>query len=180
MKVQILTFLLAFTSLFSQNKYEEGERYYSSKKFTEAASFYSSIYKKNPSDALAIERLGDVACENKNWLTAKNYYVKLLTISPNNANYRYKYGGALGMYAKSCNKLKALSLLDDIEGSFLKAIVLDSKHIDARRALVTYYLELPGIVGGSVSKAKAYAKELSQLSVKDGQWANAQIEAYLN
>ncbi|HBK83494.1 MAG TPA: hypothetical protein DDZ41_07835, partial [Flavobacterium sp.] len=70
---------------------------------------------------------------------------KLKKSEPTNANYHYKFGGALGMKAKSINKFKALSLLDDIENAFLTAIKLDTKHIDARWALVMYYIELPAI-----------------------------------
>lgn len=180
MKRLVLLFLFVFSSLFSQNKYEEGERLYNAKKLIEAQKIYTLLYTENPKDLFAIERLGDIAVAKTEWEKAKLYFQKLILYSPKNANYHYKYGGAVGLHAKNCNKFKALGMLDEIENSFLKAIILDPKHIDARKALVTYYLEVPGIVGGSVTKAKAYAKELSQLSVKDGQWANAQIQNHLN
>ena len=180
MKRFVVLFLFAFSALFSQSNYESGERNFNNKKPKEAEQNSISSHVSNSNDIKAIELLGDKAVDKKDWASAKVYFKKLIRLSPNTANFHYKYGGALGMYAKSCNKFKALTMLDDIEGSFLKAIALDSKHIGARKALVSYYLEVPGIVGGSVSKAKTYAKELSQLSPKEGVWANAQIEAYLN
>ncbi|WP_321540246.1 hypothetical protein [Flavobacterium piscinae] len=95
-----------------------------------------------------------------------------------NANFHYKYGGALGMKAKESNKFKALGMIDEIEQSFLAAVKLDAKHIESRWALVMLYIELPGIVGGSETKAQKYADELMNLSKVDGFLAKGHIDEY--
>ena len=46
------------------------------------------------------------------------------------------------------------------------------------RALVTLYIELPGIVGGSEKKAQKYAAELLNLSKVDGYLAKGYIDVY--
>ena len=99
---------------------------------------------------------------------------------PKTANYWYKYGGAMGMKAKSVNKFKALGMIDEIENSFLTAAKLDPKHIDSRWALVMLYIELPGIVGGSESKANKYSDELMNLSKVDGYLSKGYIDEYFN
>lgn len=97
---------------------------------------------------------------------------------PKNANYHYKYGGSLGMKAKSINKFKALALIDDIKLAFETAAKLDDKHLDVRWALVMFYVELPSIVGGSEKKSRIYADELLALSKVDGYLAFGYIDSY--
>jgi tetratricopeptide (TPR) repeat protein len=99
-------------------------------------------------------------------------------LQPNNAEYYYKYGGALGMKAKTVNKFKALGMIDEIKASFEKAVALDSKHKESRWALVMLYLELPGIIGGSEIKAVAYSNELMRLSPFEGYLSKGYIEEY--
>ena len=105
-------------------------------------------------------------------------YKKLVKANPYNANYHYKYGGALGMKALSVSKLKALGIIGDVKRFFFKAAELDPKHIDARWALVELYMSLPGIIGGSKSKSLKYADELENLSKVDGYLAKGYIYEY--
>lgn len=126
----------------------------------------------------SIEYLGDIASHNKNWKEAVEYYKKLKELKPTEANYFFKYGGALGMRASEVNKFKALGMADEVKESFEKAIKLNPKHIQARWGLVEYYLNLPGIFGGSESKAILYSNELLQLSLVDGYLSRGKIEEY--
>ncbi len=84
------------------------------------------------------------------------------------------------MKAKEVNKFKALGMLGDVENAFLNAAKLDPTFIDARWALVILYIELPGIVGGSETKAQKYAEELMKLSKVDGFMAKGYIDEYFN
>jgi tetratricopeptide (TPR) repeat protein len=106
------------------------------------------------------------------------YYKKIKQLQPNNAEYHYKYGGALGMKAKSVNKFKALGMIDEIKSSFEKAVALDPKHKESRWALLMLYLELPGIIGGSETKAVAYSNELMRLSPLEGYLSKGYIDEY--
>jgi tetratricopeptide (TPR) repeat protein len=82
------------------------------------------------------------------------------------------------MKAKESNKFKALGMIGDVRESFEKAIVLNPKHIEARWALVMLYMQLPGIVGGSESKAIKYSNELLKISPVDGYLSKGQIDEY--
>ena len=90
----------------------------------------------------------------------------------------YKYGGSLGMIARSANRFKALGMIDDIEKAFNTAADLDKTHIGSRWALVMLYIELPGIMGGSEKKSQKFADELMALSKVDGYLAKGYIDAY--
>ncbi|MGB3775367.1 MAG: tetratricopeptide repeat protein, partial [Leeuwenhoekiella sp.] len=89
-----------------------------------------------------------------------------------------KYGGAMGMKALAISRMRALTYISDIKEQFTLATTLDPNHIEARWALVELYLQLPGILGGSVNKAKKYADELQEISPVDGYLSKGYIEEY--
>lgn len=164
--------------LWSQSDYEKGEVLFKQKKYVTAQFFFQNHLKQNPSDLKTIEYLGDIAGHQKQWDEAISYYKKLKVQFPKSANYHYKFGGALGMKAKSVSKFKALGMIDDVKEAFETAAILDKKHIETRWALVMLYIELPGIVGGSETKAQKYADELLKLSIVDGYLAKGYIDVY--
>jgi len=174
-------FLLIFfvsTFCFSQSSKDNAKSYISDKNYKKAQQELTSYLESNSTDIEAIELLGDAYGYQKKWDEAIEQYEKLKDNYPKNANYHYKYGGALGMKALSVSKIKALGIIGDVKRAFLKAAELDPKHIDARWALVELYVSLPGIVGGSNSKALKYANELQNLSKVDGYLAKGYVYEY--
>ena len=177
--IAILIFLFPVL-VFSQTSFEKAEKFYAQEKYQQAKTLFESHLKSNPNHYKTIEYLGDIAGHEKDWDEAIKQYSILKNQFPKTANYWYKYGGAMGMKAKSVNKFKALGMIDDIESSFLKAAELDKKHIETRWALVMLYIELPGIVGGSEKKALKYSDELMELSKVDGYLSKGYIDEYFN
>lgn len=165
-------------SILAQSTFENGEKCFKSGKYELARNYFETSLQQNPNDLNTIEYLGDIKCQFKQWEKAVPYYLKLTKLKPTNAEFFYKYGGALGMQAKEANKFKALSLLDDVKAAFKKAIQLNPNHIGARWALIEIYIQLPGFVGGSENKAKSYATELLKISPVDGYLSKGHIEEY--
>jgi len=178
MKQLIIAFLLFPMMIWCQSSFDTAEKLFKEEKFDQARPIFENFLKSNPSNLKTIEYLGDIAGRNKSWDTAIGYYKKIKQLKPSEANYHYKYGGALGMKAKESNKFKALGMIDEVKGSFEKAIVLNPKHIEARWALIELYIQLPGIVGGSQSKAIKYSNELMRLSPVDGYLSKGHIDEY--
>jgi tetratricopeptide (TPR) repeat protein len=176
---QLIFFLLLIPLIaWTQSDFEKGEKLFGEAKFKQAQVLFETYLKSNTNHIKTIEYLGDIASHNSSWENAVFYYKKLTELKPSEANYFYKYGGALGMKATKVNKLKALGMIGEIRGSFEKAIVLNPKHIEARWALVMYYIQLPGIIGGSEAKALKYSNELLKLSPIDGYLSKGQIFEY--
>src|SRR5690606_25697306 len=119
--------------------------------------------------------LGDIASFEKNWDVALGHYKKLLNHEPSNADYNFRYGGALGLKAINVSKLKAVVYIPDIKKYLEKAADLDPKHIKSRRALVELYMQLPGLLGGSEAKAQRYANELKKIAPLEGALSQAFI-----
>lgn len=177
--IKILFFLISFQTL-SETDFEKAQKLFQQEKYDQAKVLFESYLKSNPNNYKTIEYLGDIAGHQKKWDEAIKQYKILKIQFPKTANYWYKYGGTLGMKAKSVNKFKALGMIDEVENAFLTAAKLDIKHIDSRWALVMLYIELPGIVGGSETKAIKYSNELMELSKVDGYLSKGYIDEYFN
>jgi len=177
---KLLVLLLFPAAIFSQSFKIEVDQLFQKKEYEKAVYFIKKYVSSNPNNINAIELLGDAYAYQRKWNEAITYYKTLLKTDDFNANYHYKYGGALGMIAQNGSKIKALGLINDIKNSFLRASELDVEHIDARWALVELYMQLPGILGGSTYKSLKYANELENLSKVDGFLAKGYIYEYDN
>ena len=177
MKYFISLFFITF-SVFSQSNFEKGAKLFDQKKYKEAKAYFKNYLNEYPSDVKTTEYLGDIAGIYKEWDEAIECYEKIKKQHPQNANYHYKYGGALGMKAKESNKFAALGMIGDVENAFLTAAKLDKTHIDSRWALIMFYIEIPAIIGGSEKKAQVYVNELMHLSKVDGYLSRGYIDVY--
>ncbi len=180
MKKLLLLFLLSPLLLWSQTNFVKGEKLFKESNFIEAQPLLENYLKSSPNHLKTLEYLGDIASQNKSWNKALNYYKKLKSLKPKEANYYFKYGGALAMKSLGVNKLKALGMVGEIRSSFEKAIELNPKHVEARWALIELNLQLPGIVGGSESDAIRYSSELREISPVDGYLSLGHIDEYFD
>jgi len=80
---------------------------------------------------------------------------------PNAAMCHFGVGAVLGVNAMSQGMVAGLRSVGRIRDSFIKALEIDPLFYAARSALVQYYLTVPGIAGGSVSKAREVANAAS-------------------
>lgn len=160
-------FLLFFTAgptLYSQVDIKSAHQYLMNGNISESKSILTTGLNSHPNDLKAISMLADIASFEKNWDVALAYYKKLLNSDPSNADYNFRYGGALGLKAINVSKFKAVVYIPDIKKHLEKAADIDPKHIKSRRALVELYMQLPILLGGSESKAQNYANELKKIA----------------
>ena len=169
--------IISFQS-WSQNQFAEAKKAYNNADFTKAKTILLSLPQKDRDKVESRALLGQTYARLEQWQKAAETNKVLVEQFPNNAKYHFRYGGALGLYAKSVNRFKALTLLGDVKLHLKKATKLDSKHIESRWALVQLYMELPGIIGGSKSTAYKYANQLEKISPVDAALAKGYIESY--
>lgn len=177
MKYLFILFVIP-SCILAQSNLDEARQYISEKQYLKAEQLLVSYIQENANDKQGIELLGDAYSYQEKWDEAITNYEKLTRVESNNANYHYKHGGAMAMKALSVSKLKALGIIGDVKDAFLRAAELDPTHIDTRWALVELYMQLPAIIGGSMSKSLQYADELEQLSKVDGYLAKGYIYEY--
>ena len=144
------------------------------KKYKNAELLLEKAYDLKKSDRLK-DLLADTYAFQAKWDSALPLYRALQEDFPENAEYHFKYGGALGRKAQNVSRLKALTLIGSIKRGFLQAAKLDSQHIDARWGLIEYYLAIPGFLGGGIKKCEPYAEELLAISPVEGYFAQAYL-----
>ncbi len=176
--MKYLLFLLFSFSALAQSNMEKGISLFEQEQYELAKGYFTKELAAAPTNTKIIEYLGDIASHTNRWETAASYYKKLTVLNPKNANYFFKYGGALGMRAQTEGKWVAIRVVGDSKDALDKALVLNPKHIEARWALIEYYLQLPVFVGGSETKAQRYASELAKISPVDGYLAKAHIDEH--
>jgi tetratricopeptide (TPR) repeat protein len=176
--LRIVFFLCITLSSFAQSHLTRAKILIDRNQYAKAESIIREYLDHNPNHLAARELLGDALSYQRNWDEAIIQYEKLLTNDSENANYNYKYGGAMAMKAQEGSKFAALGLISDIKQAFHKAVILDPMHVDAHWALVDLYVTLPGIVGGSYSKALKYAEQLQKISLVDGYLAKGYVFEY--
>jgi tetratricopeptide (TPR) repeat protein len=97
---------------------------------------------------------------------------------PDSARCHNALGSAYGVMAMSAGLTGGLKYAGKIKESFLKAVELDPKFFDARRDLNQFYVQAPGIVGGSVRKAYENADAHAKLNAPQGQLLRADVHIY--
>ena len=172
-----MLFLIPIFS-FSQTNFEKAEKLFHQEKYALAKPLFENELKDSPNHLKTIEHLGDISIHLNNLDKAISYYRMLIKLQPNEANFYYKYGGALGLKSQAGGKWVAIRLIGDMKSSFEKAISLKPNHLEARWAMIEYYLQVPGLFGGSEKKAQNYANQLMALSTVDGYLARGKIDEY--
>jgi len=163
-----------------ETDFTRAEALFQEEKYALAKPIFEKILKEDPQNLKVIEYLGDITGDFKKWDEAVKYYEKLKKADAKNANYQYKFGGVLGMKARDGSRFAALGLLGDVENAFLTATSSDPKHVGCLWALVEFYLQVPGILGGSERKAQKFAAELGTISPVEGYLARGYIQEYFS
>ncbi len=130
------------------NEYKEGEKYIELCK--------SSLENENPDEAV-------------------KYASMAVEIDISNSQYHYWLGQAYGLKAQKASIFGKFSYAKKCNEEWLKAVELDPKNIQARMGLLNYYLQAPGIAGGSKEKAHEQAKEIIKIDPVRGHLAMAQV-----
>ena len=84
-------------------------------------------------------------------------------------------GEAVGTKARDAGFMDKISMAKQVRHEFEMAVEFDSKNLDGLEGLMSYYLEAPGIAGGSKSKALEIADKIMQLNPERGYYAKAEI-----
>src|SRR5688572_14570403 len=91
-------FLLLFpAALFAQSAVCNGAALLADRRYAEAEHCFLAVIRADPYNTRAIESLGDLHAERKQWQRAADYYAKLLALADRNADYHFKHGAALSM-----------------------------------------------------------------------------------
>jgi Tfp pilus assembly protein PilF len=147
----VATVMLMQTNLSAQT-IDEGVALVQQKKYAEAKTVFEQVLDKNKNDAEAHYRLGLVflnrGFKDRDVDEAVDQLEKAVDLNPNNADYQFRYGTALGEKTQNAGMIKQAFLAPKVKNAFKRAVELNPKLVPARIGLAQYYLMAPSIMGG--------------------------------
>jgi tetratricopeptide (TPR) repeat protein len=181
MSSQPTAFLLASLALASvpalaaEGAAAQGIQLFSSGRAAEAKKVLEPWAKAHPKDAEAAYYLGRAYWVLRDYDPAVDWLEKATELAPRNADYQLWLGRSYGRSAQASGPLKAMGLAKRCREAYEKSVALDPGLLDAREDLMQYYLQAPGMMGGSVEKAKAQAAEIGKRDAVRGALAQANV-----
>ena len=148
---------------------------YRERKFDELRKAMHENLARNKNDHLSMYWIGrSYEAEDKDG-DAVSWLEKAVKLNDTSALYHAWLGNALGGEAGKASKLRQPFLARRLKSEFERAVQLDPKMLDPRFGLVEFYTQAPGVMGGSIEKAKLQAAEIGKLNVMQGHFADALI-----
>ncbi len=163
----IALLLISICSL-GQTKIEQAKTLFEQSKYDQVKKMLTPIGEKDGDFAAAQYYLGRVAFEEKKYDDAQDFFEEAVDTNAKVADYHNWLGNTYGTIAQNSNMIKKGMLAPKMKKAWENAIALDSKNIDARTALISYYRQAPGFMGGSIEKAKEVANQLIKLKPAEG------------
>jgi pentatricopeptide repeat protein len=154
---------------------ERGKQLVQAAQFAQARELLLPYVKANPRDAAAAFWIGRAYYGDTLWRAASDWLERAAKIDERNSEYHFWYGAALGAEARRASKLKQPFLAKKVKAEFERAVALDPANLDAREGLVSFYLEAPGVMGGSAEKARQQALEVKRLNAYRGAFQVASV-----
>jgi len=153
------------------------EQLFRAGRLDDAQAAFQARLSADRNDANAMYFLGRIALARQKPGDAAEWFEKAARRDDANALYHYWLGSALGEEAQNANKLRQPFLARRVKASFERAVQRDPTMVEPRLGLVDFYSVAPGVMGGSMTKAREQAGELLKLNPMRGHMAMARIAA---
>lgn len=140
-----------------------------------AAGVVATLVAAKPRDPAVRVLQTRVLLQQRKAKDALDFAEKTVELAPGHAAAHYWLGNAYGARIGQVGMLSQASMAPKIRASFQRALELDPNLHAARSALVEFYLQAPGIVGGSVDEARKQADELTRRDPPRGHYARARV-----
>lgn len=132
-------------------------------KLDAAAEALKPAAEREPTNARWQTGMAIVSVTKRDFKAAKTYAEKAVELDAKNAAAQYWLGNALFNDINNVGMFDKMSYASKGRKAYEKAIEADPKHVGARMGLIQFYLNAPGVAGGSVKKAKELAKEVAAI-----------------
>lgn len=151
---------------------EQGVALYDAKNYVEAKKALILYGQRDPEAAYY---LGRIAANDNEYDEATKWFEKAVQLNPKSAVYHDWLGRAYGNQAVRASKFKLPFLARKVRSEFETALALDPNNLDVRDDLIQYYIQAPGVLGGSKEKAREMAAEIKKRNAYRGSIAVANL-----
>lgn len=175
MRSLIIALLLALYAGNVPADMARGIELYEAGEVVAAEKIFARLATVEPANAAVFYRLGVAQMAQSHYNEAIDSFEQAVQLDDSVADHHRRLGEALGSLAGEVGPLKQMRLAGRIRDAFSRAVELDGSNIDARYGLMTYYLQAPGIAGGSRDKAEQQAAAIARLDAARGHLAYAAV-----
>jgi tetratricopeptide (TPR) repeat protein len=141
----------------------------------DAISALQGRIQASPQDAEAHHLLSRAWLLVEKWDRAVEAAERAVALQTKSSEYHHWLGRAYGNKAEHCNPFCAAGLAGKVRAEFERAVELDAANVQARTDLAEYYMEAPGIMGGSKEKARMQAEQIAQRDPAAAAWVRARL-----
>ena len=152
-------------NIYSEDKAQQA---FQNNQYDLAKSLYHKQLEQPEKKNNALIYLARIAINENKLDDAEDYLNQSIKIEPNDADEYYWYGVMSGQQASNASIFSAGSYASDAKDYFQRAIQLNPTHIRALRGLTQFYIQAPGIVGGSEKKALQMIEKIKKISPVEG------------
>ena len=156
-------------------KTDEGVRLFEARQPAQARPLLETAVREDPSDARAAFYLGRTLLAAGEVDAAVEWIEKAVALESGRVDYHLWLGRAYGSKAMRANVFQQASLAGKVRREFERASALDPENLEARFGLLEFYLRAPGVMGGSVAKAREQAAEIARRDSLQGHRAAGRI-----
>jgi len=167
--------LPAMSLAFDQAAFTAAVELYTQRKPLEAQRAFEALALTAPTQSDIQFYLGRLALQRNDAAQAVVYLEKAVALTPNDSRLHHRLGDAYGLSARKAGMFAQMSWANKCLASYEKAVALNPENLEARAALMNYYLQAPSLVGGSKDKALAQALEIKRKDPAAGRLAMAAV-----
>ncbi len=170
---------LISSGVFAQSSDADFRALLKERKSTEAEALARDRITRQPQDDMALWYLTRITAgdaQKPDELIPK--VEQCLKALPQSAKCQNALGTLYGAAALSSGLVDGIKYASRIKERFEKAVELDPPFFDARRDLNQFYLQAPGLAGGSARKAYANADSYAKINANLGALLRAEVHIY--
>jgi tetratricopeptide (TPR) repeat protein len=158
----ILLVPLAAAVFAASSRTDEGVRLFDARRLSESRATLEAAARDDPRDARAAYYLGRALVAQDELDKAVESLERAASLDPTSSEIYQWLGRALGFLAARVNVFRQASLAPRVRRAFERAVELGPDNVEARLDLLEYYVQAPGIMGGSLEKARVQAAEIAR------------------
>jgi len=152
--------------------------HYLARRDADARAAFEGIAAQDPTNDLALYYLARLAKRAKDWPNVVAFYERCLELAPTKGEYWANVSEAYARMAERDPIFGGLSNIRKCRRAIERAVVVEPDSIPFRTGLLEFYKNAPGILGGSLRKAREQAAEIAKRDPCAGQMALGTLAVY--
>jgi tetratricopeptide (TPR) repeat protein len=146
--------------------------------FKRARTMLEDQLAKHPKDADSLVLMARVKLAYSQLDEAANILQQAISLEPSNSDAHLYLANTYGREAEKAGWFEKIGLARKVKKELQQATTLDPKNMDALEGMMEFYLEAPGVMGGSGRQAEEMASRILTLDAVRGNLSQGRIASH--